>query len=30
VSCARECKDDDPPRTCYYQFLLEQYSVLNK
>ncbi|XP_043281462.1 laccase-5-like isoform X2 [Venturia canescens] len=26
--CVRDCKEGDPPRTCYYHFTLELYSVL--
>lgn len=26
--CARACREDEPPRTCYYHFTLEYYTVL--
>lgn len=29
VSCTRECTEGALPRTCYFRFVLEQYSALN-
>jgi hypothetical protein len=26
--CARACREDEPPRICYYHFTLELYNVL--
>lgn len=26
--CARACRENDAPRTCYYHFTLEYYTVL--
>lgn len=26
--CARACREGEPPRTCYYHFTLEYYTVL--
>lgn len=26
--CARACRDGDPPRTCYYRFVMENYNTL--
>jgi hypothetical protein len=26
--CARACREDEPPKICYYHFTLELYSVL--
>ena len=26
--CARACREDEPPRICYYHFTLEYYTVL--
>nr|UYS93176.1 multicopper oxidase 2 [Henosepilachna vigintioctopunctata] len=26
--CSRNCKEDEPPRTCYYKFTLEMYTTL--
>ncbi|KAJ9592217.1 hypothetical protein L9F63_001218, partial [Diploptera punctata] len=29
ISCTRECREEEVPRTCYYHFVVEQYSALN-
>ncbi|XP_046744637.1 laccase-2-like [Diprion similis] len=28
--CARACRDDEMPRYCYYQFILEYYATMNR
>ncbi|XP_076235891.1 uncharacterized protein LOC143180212 [Calliopsis andreniformis] len=30
LECARTCTEDEPPKTCYYKFIVERYSANNQ